>query len=360
MEVNKNIKIQLPNDDSNKVYDGKIHTVTPVELESILIGSNKFYILRYKEEGQFGITLLGTNKNRQFFKIPLDNYDYLFNYLESAYTQSEPLTVLNNQNYINTIGIQSAEQLFSNNNLHKESTTVAASPEPPKPPKRATESQEPPKPPFWKIDIPETVKSKTAYASQLPPNSSVVSEEFEKEVTLYIGIYDSLYAVYRGIDKKEKDIKDNKFRFGRNLENKKLSDSIIKFLSTRFSGQESDEIYIDYGKDGEETHLIDTDLINLTDSVDEEEYDRLYGKYKYKIITGEFVNIEDFNKFKSSSLIECMATDNMYLRFSPETHDTIFLALASSDVIAKFKDSYGNTDVNSFSEKLDTRVHKSR
>ena len=55
-----------------------------------------------------------------------------------------------------------------------------------------------------------------------------------------------------------------------------------------------------------------------------------------------------------------MATDNMYLRFSPETHGTIFLALASSDVIAKFQDSYGNTDVNSFSEKLDMRVHKSR
>ena len=40
MEVNKNIKIQFPHDDSNKVYDGKIHNVTPVELESILIGSN--------------------------------------------------------------------------------------------------------------------------------------------------------------------------------------------------------------------------------------------------------------------------------------------------------------------------------
>lgn len=359
MEVNKNIKIQFPNDDSNKIYDGKIHTVTPVELESILIGNNKFYILRYTEENQSGITLLGTNKDRQFFKIPLDNYDYLFNYLESAYTQRETLTALNNQNYINTIGIQNVEQLFSNNNSHKEQKTIAASLEPPIPPK-TTASQEPPKPLIWKMDIPETVQSKTAGASQLPPNSSVTNEGFEKEVKLYIGIYGSSYAVYREIDRKEKDIEDNKFRFGRNLENKKLSDSIIKFLSASFSGQESDEIYIDYGKDGEETHLIDTDLINLTDSVDEEEYERLYGKYKYKIITSEFVNIEDFNKFKSSVIVECMTTDNMYLRFSPETHSTIFLSLASSDVIAKFQDSYGNTDVNNFSEKSDMRVHKSK
>ncbi len=359
MEVNKNIKIQFPSNDSNKVYDGKIHTVNPVELESILVGNNKFYILRYKEADQFGITLLGTNKDRQFFKIPLDNYDYLFNYLKRVCPQSEPLTVLNNQIYINTIGIQNAEQLFSNDNLHKEPKSAATSQEPPKTPERAIASQEPPKPPFWKIDISETGQSKTDCASQLPPSSSV-SEEFAKEVTLYIGIYDSSYAVYLGMGRTEKNIKDNKFRFGRYLENKKLSDSIIKFLSERSSGQESDEIYIDYGKVGEESHLIDSDLTNLTDSVDGEEYERLYGKYKYKIIVGEFINIDDFNKFKSSRIVECMATDNMYLKVSPETHGTIFLALATSDVIAEFQDSYGNTDVNSFSEKLNMRVHKNR
>lgn len=362
MKEDQSIKIQFPKDESNEVFDGKIHTITPVGLESFLIGNNKFYILNYEEGNQFGITLLRKNKDRQFFKIPLDNYDYLFNYLDTAHVQSEPLTVLNNQNYINTIGIQNAEQLFLSNNLYNEQTIVASasgspssppggggtefSGPPSSPPKSRTKFTFPPDDPLFAVDTPP-----------FPPKPVVESEEFDKEVTLYIGFYGLSYAAYLGIDNK-KDIQENKFRFIRYSENKKLNDSIIKFLSTRFSGQESDEIYIDYGKDGEVNYLIDTDLINLTDSVTGE-LGCLYGKYKYKIIPEEFIDIEDFNKFKSSSWIECIPTEDMHLRSFPETHVTTFFNLASSDIIAKFKDSYGVTVDNSFSEKLDMRVHKS-
>lgn len=38
------VKIQFPKDDNNEIYDGRIHTVSPVELESTSIRNNKLYM----------------------------------------------------------------------------------------------------------------------------------------------------------------------------------------------------------------------------------------------------------------------------------------------------------------------------
>lgn len=149
----------------------------------------------------------------------------------------------------------------------------------------------------------------------------------------------------------ENDIKDNKFRFLRSPFNEKLNNSVITFLLDKNDGKESNEIYVDYGT-GEKTHLIDTYLPDSYFAVDDEKFERIDGKYKYTITTGKFTNNDDFNKFRASRTIKYTPTADMLLRVYPETHETVFLSLAAADIKAKFRDSDGNTDVNSFSKNL--------
>ncbi len=348
MKTIKNIDVQFPKDDSNELFDGRIHSITPTDLESFFIGDSKIYILRYKEENQTGITLLGEDKNGVFFKIPLDNYDELFYYLDNVVIQEESLALLNNQDYINTMEVQNAEQLFSNGYL--DNKLIVAS---------STNGSSPPTPFYWQIDMPETVQAKTISQEHLDNPSNNVNYEIEREKTLYIGCYGSEFAVYRAMNRSEKQVKDNKFRFRRNKENKKLRLKIEEIVHGGYRSQGLDEIYIDYGE-GEKAYDVCADLINFTDIIDNDRFDIISGKTKYKLIISEFINDEDFKNFKSSILIECTATDDMNMRIYPETHDTIFLALASSNVIAKFEDSYQDTTVNSFARKLEEGVHQGK
>ena len=381
------MKMQFPKDERNDIFDGKVHNIVPEEIASILIGNNKLYVLTYIENNLYGTTLLAQSKEGRFFKVPLDDYQYLDEFLNNAYAhkdgayiQQESLSLLDNQEYIDTAEVQNAAQLFSNPNIRKEpitQTDVEILNLPPRPPRDFSVAEgmgNPPVPSSWNIDTTEknppvpsswnidtTEKNPLQTISELPPsNNNNENVEQEQERKLYIGVYGSSFAVYLGINRREKDLEDNKYRFGRNSENKTLTNEIIRLLSARENGQEIDEIHIDYGKYGESTHLIETSLPSLMDNVEEEEYDRISGKFKYKITVSDFVNADDFNKFKASKIIECQPTQDMNFRVYPENHDTVFLSLASSDIIASFTDSYGRTAENSFSEKLNSEAHKMR
>lgn len=363
------MKMQFPKDERNDIFDGKVHNIVPEEIASILIGNNKLYVLTYIENNLYGTTLLAQSKEGRFFKVPLDDYQYLDEFLNNAYAhkdgayiQQESLSLLDNQEYIDTAEVQNAAQLFSNPNIKKEpitQTDVEILNLPPRDFSVAAGMGNPPVSSSWNIDSTEKKPLKTISGLN-PQNNNNENVEQEQERKLYIGVYGSSFAVYLGINRSKKDLEDNKYRFGRNSENKTLTNEIIRLLSARENGQEIDEIHIDYGKYGESTHLIETSLPNLMDNVEEEEYDRISGKFKYKITVSDFVNADDFNKFKASKIIECQPTQDMNFRVYPENHDTVFLSLASSDIIASFTDSYGRTAENSFSEKLNSEAHKMR
>ncbi|MEE3343469.1 MAG: hypothetical protein VZS44_05215 [Bacilli bacterium] len=385
----KLVKIQFPKDSINNNYDGKIHTVKPVELESFKIRNDKYYILRYEEDDNFGITVLGKDKDNNFFKIPLDNYEVLFDYLEVIKTKKESLTLLNNQNIIDTIDIQNAEQFLSEKNkLPQKNDTDSSNPpnppdpprrandssnppdppkrandssNPPDPPKRANDSSNPPDPPFWKIESSEPNNAKTALGlapPSQPPKSK--SKDELKKVKIYVGFYNNSYAAFLAINRSKIDVNNSIFRFGRYPYNEKLEGEIRKLILKNKAGKKEDTIYIDYGKNGDSLHLIDSDLYNLSNYICEDEFFHVDGKYCYNIVLGEFINYEDFKKFLSSDRIECVETEDMNFRFIPSSHDTIFLNLANSDVIATFKDYYGYTKVNSFAEKLGIKNNKRR
>ena len=319
METNKSIKLQFPINDCNPAFDGRIHIISPIELYSFQIENNNYYLLYYIENGEDGLTILGLNDNKQFYKIPLDNYNYLLDYLDQNIMRinihSESLDELNNQDYINTIEVQNAEQVFLTGKLQDGAKVAAASqPNPPDPnnPPVAAVPLSPPNPP------------KTVAATLNPPDpQDEPTEEFEKEVELYIGFYGYSYAAFLKIKRGEKDIEENKYRYGRYIMNDKLDRSIIDYIHKYSYDKDQGDMHIDYGEQGELNHLIYTDLDNYTNITDENVYGNSRGKYKYKMNVNEFKNAEDFQKFKSSSRVECTATDDMFLRFHPLNHSSV-------------------------------------
>lgn len=364
MIENNSIQLKYPLDYSNKVFDGRIHTVIPLRLESFFMKNNKFYLLNYVEKGKTWITVLGKNENGKFFKIPLDDYSYLFDYLGTKSTSRESLDMLKKQYYVDTIDVQKAKELFLTEQIQKKSQAVSSPLSPPNPP-RVTGSggggNNPPNGPTWNLG-----------GGSNPPNDPLLDEDVipstpanndkEKKVNegikLYVGRYGYLYAAFVRDDRNRKNLGDNKFIFYRYPMDEVLNNCILSF----FTGNVNKNILIDYDENGygEKGYSIKTDLRYLIDVVQREKYVIRNGIYKYDIVVESFTNYDDFAKFKSSESIECTLRDSIFLSFFPETHTTTFINLANSQVEAKFQDSYGDIAFNSFSESLNKGTSKGR
>lgn len=78
----KNINIQYPIDSTGKnpLYDGRVHSITPSYLRTFTLGGMQFYVLDYYDNNNRMTTLL-VRVGGQFYKVPLTDYNALYEYL---------------------------------------------------------------------------------------------------------------------------------------------------------------------------------------------------------------------------------------------------------------------------------------
>lgn len=84
--ADETIKMQYPYDSSgtHKLFDGTIHEIKPREIHKIKLGEREFGVMSYYDVTmkKNAITLL-TKIGNTLAKVPLDDYDVLFNYLKA-------------------------------------------------------------------------------------------------------------------------------------------------------------------------------------------------------------------------------------------------------------------------------------
>lgn len=84
--MSKTIRMQYPNDTTgtNPAYDGQIHNIQPTSIRKLPIAGN-FYVMEYFDENiQSNFVTVITSMNGTLYKVPLDDYDELFRYLDNV------------------------------------------------------------------------------------------------------------------------------------------------------------------------------------------------------------------------------------------------------------------------------------
>lgn len=99
----KRISMQYPFDSSgtNRMFDGQVHEILPRNLRTITLRGRQFYVMDYYDfnAGTTAITLL-TRIGNTLAKVPLDDYDFLFYYLEHNQLPSIDISNFNFPNKI--------------------------------------------------------------------------------------------------------------------------------------------------------------------------------------------------------------------------------------------------------------------
>lgn len=78
------VNMQYPYDctGTNPLFDGRIHQMEPYSFHPITIGGRIYFIMNYYDfNANCEATTLLTEINGSLSKVPLDNYDYLYDYL---------------------------------------------------------------------------------------------------------------------------------------------------------------------------------------------------------------------------------------------------------------------------------------
>lgn len=340
----KMIKLQYPYDPNNKLFDGKTHIIIATNLYSFTINNNNFYLLEYFENGKNMITIL-IKHNGQFYKMPLDNYDYLINYINTHKLQKEPLDLLSNQNYISTTEIKNAENIFAENiinNQQQPEVAVAVATPPgggsgngPNGPHNPLAIASPLNPPF-PPDKPEDFEIKEQ------------KEEYRNYDTLYVGYFGSNFVIFKQeltenlIDQMNKGI----VKFERFYETDKLQEEIRQYIfSNIYKFQRESEyiledklpiIQIDYGSTGNTIRRIETNIKELTSTPIPTSMNKT-GEYICKIICHKFESLEEYFDLKSSSHIICKSNNVVY------SIQAAFLSIEDPKMDVTYIDSFNNT-----------------
>ncbi len=111
----KNIRMQYPLDATgdNILYDGLMHDIDPISLRRVIINNAEYFIMEYYDNNVAArvITVL-TRIGNKVVKIPLDDYNFLFEFIERY---KPPMIDLNEFDFPNVISLGetvNAESLF--------------------------------------------------------------------------------------------------------------------------------------------------------------------------------------------------------------------------------------------------------
>lgn len=136
----REINMQYPLDftGSNRYFDGNIHRISPRQLSSFIINNTKYYLLNYYDisvEKEM-ITIL-VNINGHLCKLPLNDYNSLFGYIDRLPIHRENLDILPNNIYLtetfNTEQILQINGEFAKTRMAQASARRNGGPPPPPP-----------------------------------------------------------------------------------------------------------------------------------------------------------------------------------------------------------------------------------
>ena len=206
--MSKIVRMQYPLDKTGTkpLYDGQVHYISPRRLRELNIGRNQFYVMEYFDSVANSnlITLLARDNNT-LTKVPLDNYNVLFDFLNTHDLREVKIDNVSFPYEIGVTDIVDSYGLLSRysepealsdsngNNPPIPPNGVAGGNNPPEPPRVAVATSPPPTPPSGDpYDYDDSEKAPVAVAGSVPPNDpedNIKPELNRKNIYLFTAVY---------------------------------------------------------------------------------------------------------------------------------------------------------------------------